>query len=156
MGRLARKRVLRKGFTPCLVCGMAQALPYPAGTFQQVVSTFPSEYIADPQTLMEIYRVLAPDGEAVLLLLAWITDKHWYGRLAAWLFRLPGRHPELGRPAPRSVPADRFSKQDRTITVDHQHSPDRSPKETYRQSGHSYPNRVQLRYGSTNCCRKGQ
>jgi ubiquinone/menaquinone biosynthesis C-methylase UbiE len=93
MGWLALKRLLRRGYTPCLVQGVAQELPFPADTFQQVVATFPSEYIADPQTLREIYRVLAPDGEAVLLLLAWITDKHWYGRLAAWLFRVTGQAP---------------------------------------------------------------
>ncbi len=93
MGRLARKRLLRKGFTSSLTRGMAQALPFRAGTFHQVVATFPSEYIADPRTLMEIYRVLVPGGEAVLLLLAWITEKRWYGRLAAWLFRVTGQAP---------------------------------------------------------------
>jgi SAM-dependent methyltransferase len=58
-----------------------------------VVATFPSEYIADPRTLPEIYRVLVPGGEAVILLLAWITEKRWYGRLAAWLFRVTGQAP---------------------------------------------------------------
>jgi len=93
MGWLARKRLLRRGFTPGLTRGLAQALPYPTDTFQQVVATFPSEYISDPQTLLEIYRVLTPGGEAVVLLLAWITEKRWYGRLAAWLFRITGQAP---------------------------------------------------------------
>jgi ubiquinone/menaquinone biosynthesis C-methylase UbiE len=93
MGWLARNRLLRNGLTPFLVRGLAQALPYPAGSFQQVVATFPSEYIMDPQTLGEIYRVLVTGGEAVLLLLAWITEKRWYGRLAAWLFRVTGQAP---------------------------------------------------------------
>jgi len=93
MGEQALKRLQRKGFTPGLTRGIAQALPFPSDTFQQVVATFPSEYISDPQTLMEIYRVLAPGGQAVLLLLAWITDKRWYGRLAAWLFRITGQAP---------------------------------------------------------------
>ena len=93
MGWLAHKRLLRRGFTPGLTRGHAQALPYPANTFQQVVATFPSEYISDPQTLLEIYRVLVPGGEAVVLLLAWITEKRWYGRLVAWLFRVTGQAP---------------------------------------------------------------
>jgi ubiquinone/menaquinone biosynthesis C-methylase UbiE len=93
MGRQARKRLLRRGLTPELTRGLAQALPYPVNTFHQVVATFPSEYIFDPLTLREIYRVLRPGGEAILLLLAWITDKHWYGRLAAWLFRVTGQAP---------------------------------------------------------------
>jgi len=93
MGWQARKRLLRKGYSPSLSRGMAQALPFPAGTFHQVVATFPSEYIADPRTLLEVYRVLVPGGEAVVLLLAWITEKRWYGRLAAWLFRVTGQAP---------------------------------------------------------------
>ena len=93
MGWLARKRLLRRGFTPGLTRGQAQALPYPTGTFHQVVATFPSEYISDPQTLSEILRVLVPGGEAVVLLLVWITEKRWYGRLAAWLFRVTGQAP---------------------------------------------------------------
>jgi ubiquinone/menaquinone biosynthesis C-methylase UbiE len=93
MGRLARKRLLRRGFTPRLTRGFAQALPFPPDFFNQVVATFPSEYITDLQTLDEIYRVLVPGGEAVLLLLAWITEKRWYGRLASWLFRVTGQAP---------------------------------------------------------------
>ena len=93
MGLMARKRLLKSGFTPSLVCGEAQTLPFPAGAFHQVVATFPSEYIADPRTLPEIYRVLTPGGEAVVLLLAWITEKRLYGRLAAWLFRVTGQAP---------------------------------------------------------------
>ena len=93
MGRLARNRLLKRKFTPLLARGLAQSLPYPADSFHQVVATFPSEYIVDPRTLLEIYRVLVPGGEAVLLLLAWITEKRWYGRLAAWLFRVTGQAP---------------------------------------------------------------
>jgi ubiquinone/menaquinone biosynthesis C-methylase UbiE len=93
MGGLARRRLLRKGFTPMLTRGLAQALPYPTNTFHQVVATFPSEYIADPHALREIYRVLFPGGKGVILLGVWIGEKRWYGRLAAWLFRVTGQAP---------------------------------------------------------------
>ncbi len=93
MGRLAHKRLLRNGFTPRLTLGLAQELPYPANTFHQVVATFPSEYIFEPRTLLEIYRVLAPGGETIVLLGAWITEKRWYGQLAAWLFKVTGQAP---------------------------------------------------------------
>jgi ubiquinone/menaquinone biosynthesis C-methylase UbiE len=75
MGSMARKRLLRHGYMPKLSRGVA---------------TFPSEYIFDPQTMLEVYRVLAPGGEAVVLLMAWITAKSWYGRLTAWYFHLLG------------------------------------------------------------------
>lgn len=70
MGLLAKQRLLRVDFTPALVCGYAQSLPFSSACFQQVVATFPSEYIAHPHTLREIQRVLLPDGELLILLAA--------------------------------------------------------------------------------------
>ncbi|MBN2501330.1 MAG: class I SAM-dependent methyltransferase, partial [Anaerolineales bacterium] len=62
MGRIASRRLRRAGLPVSLVNGVAQSQPFPAQTFQQVVATFPSEYIVDPLTLAEIYRILAPGG----------------------------------------------------------------------------------------------
>lgn len=53
----------------------AQALPFPAAYFGSVVSTFPSEYIADPQTLAELARVLEPGGKLVIVPGGWLTPK---------------------------------------------------------------------------------
>jgi ubiquinone/menaquinone biosynthesis C-methylase UbiE len=93
MGRMARKRLLHQGLSPSLVRGHAQEIPFPDNTFDHIVATFPSEYIADPRTLAEIYRVLTPGGEAVVLPIAWITGRRWYERAAAWLFRITGQVP---------------------------------------------------------------
>lgn len=94
MSRLARRRLLRFGLIPRLARGVSQSLPFPSGSLRQVVATFPSEYILQPETLGEIYRVLAPGGEFVMLPAAWITGVHPVHRMAAGLFRITGQSPE--------------------------------------------------------------
>lgn len=64
MGRIAKRRL---GASQRLTRGISQSLPYPAGTFDCVVSTFPSEYIFDPRTLAEVKRVLCDGGRLVVL-----------------------------------------------------------------------------------------
>lgn len=67
MGRIARRKLARKGIAPALVRGRAQALPFPSGAFPAVVSTFPTEFIVDPETLAEVRRVLQPGGRLVFV-----------------------------------------------------------------------------------------
>ena len=94
MGRLASTNLNRAGLSSRLVTGLAQQLPFPNGVFQQVISTFPTQYILLLETLAEIYRVLPPGGSLVVLPVAWITGKAWYDRLAAGLFRITGQAPD--------------------------------------------------------------
>jgi ubiquinone/menaquinone biosynthesis C-methylase UbiE len=107
MGRLARNRLLRGRFTEInLVRGIAQRLPFPPRAFDTVVSTFPAEYIFEPQTISEIKRVLRDGGCYVLLPAAWIVGRKTLDRLASWLFRSTKQVPEL--------PAEVFSGRLRT------------------------------------------
>lgn len=94
MSRQARRRLQRKRLEARLIRGRAQTLPFVDGTFQQVVATFPSEYILSTETLAEIYRVLAAGGEAIVTPFAWITGHKLLERGAAWLFRVTGEAPE--------------------------------------------------------------
>jgi SAM-dependent methyltransferase len=48
--------------------GSAQNLPFPDSTFDTVVSTFPSDYISDPNTIAEIARVLRPGGHVIIVM----------------------------------------------------------------------------------------
>ena len=47
--------------------GSAQHLPFSDAAFDTIVSTFPSEYIYDPNTIAEIERVLRPNGRLIVI-----------------------------------------------------------------------------------------
>ena len=66
----AARDTLRKhkiGQTAWIIQGSAQHLPFSDSSFDTVVSTFPSEYIYDPDTLAEIERVLRPGGRVIII-----------------------------------------------------------------------------------------
>jgi len=77
-----------------LARGLAQALPFPNAKFDTVISTFPSEYILDPNTLSEIHRVLREDGHFIVLPAAWIVGRSILDRAAAWLSQITGETPK--------------------------------------------------------------
>jgi len=108
MARQASRRLRNKGDVSRIFRGYAQSIPFASVLFDSVVSTFPSEYIFDPQTLQEIQRVLVPAGKLIILPMAWITGTRPLERLVAWLFRISGEAP--GKPGPVSAAIkDRFT-----------------------------------------------
>jgi ubiquinone/menaquinone biosynthesis C-methylase UbiE len=94
MAAMANQRLRDGGSTSHLVNGIAQDLPFEKRTFHQVVTTFPTEFIIDPLTLKETWRVLKPGGSLLVLPVAWITGKSVLKRTAAWVFRVTGQSPE--------------------------------------------------------------
>jgi ubiquinone/menaquinone biosynthesis C-methylase UbiE len=91
MSRQAGRRLSAAKYPRRLTLGYAQNLPFPDDAFHRVVATFPSEYIFEEQTLLEIHRVLRPAGELVIVPSAWITGKGLLERLAAGLFQATGQ-----------------------------------------------------------------
>jgi ubiquinone/menaquinone biosynthesis C-methylase UbiE len=67
MLRVAARKARRRGLRLRVARAAAQALPFPDAAFGAVVSTFPSEYIADARTVAEIARVLRPGGRLVVV-----------------------------------------------------------------------------------------
>lgn len=55
------------GAPSCVIQGSAQKLPFSANTFDTVVSTFPADYIHDPDTISEVERVLRPGGRLIVV-----------------------------------------------------------------------------------------
>ena len=93
MSQQARKRLLKTDFTPLLTCSKAQKLPFIKHHFDQIVATFPTEYIYSHDTLREIYRILKPDGTLIVLPVAWITGKRAIDRFTSSLFQITGQSP---------------------------------------------------------------
>ena len=107
MGHLAKKRLRSSGYTQFnLSRGLAQSLPYPAETFDTIVSTFPSNYIFEPDTLLEARRTLKTGGRLIVLPVAWIIGKNLMERYAAWLFRVTGQAPT----EPLEIVSERFKQ----------------------------------------------
>jgi ubiquinone/menaquinone biosynthesis C-methylase UbiE len=94
MGQQAQRRIQKQDFTPHLICGCAQHLPYPDKIFDQVVATFPTNYIFSEESLRGVYSILKPGGILVVLPTAWITGKQWADRGTALLFRITGQSPD--------------------------------------------------------------
>ncbi len=104
MGRLARHNLTHflrgkidkshLGYTQInLTRGVSQTLPFPAESFDTIMSTFPSEYIFDPKTLAEAQRVLTPNGRLIILPGATILGRGIMDRAMALLFRVTGETP---------------------------------------------------------------
>lgn len=58
MHRQTALKLRRLGARAPRVCGRVQTLPFGDGSFDSIVSTFPAEFILDPDVLKEIGRVL--------------------------------------------------------------------------------------------------
>lgn len=97
MTRLAKRNLQRNGLTPLLASARAERLPFKRERFQAVLATFPSEYILQPTTRREIWRVLQPRGKLVLIGVEAITGRSLPDRLASALYRLTG---QSGAPSP--------------------------------------------------------
>lgn len=91
MGRIAARRLKGHDKPALLTRAAGQQLPYKSAAFDQLVATFPTEYILLPETLAEVRRVLRPGGSIVILPVAWITGKKPEERFFAWLFRVTGQ-----------------------------------------------------------------
>jgi ubiquinone/menaquinone biosynthesis C-methylase UbiE len=100
-----------------LVNGYAQFMSFENHSFNQVVATFPSEYIFTPQAVQEIYRILKSGGLFVMIPGAWITGKRWYERMAAGLFRVTGQAPAWDEHFAQPFREAGFQLQDKRIDL---------------------------------------
>lgn len=88
MGGLVLKKFSEFGVKNVCVNGYAQLLPFPNQAFDQVVATFPSDYIFHQDTLSEVWRVLVPNGNLIVLPFAMRSSRSWFARLSTFLFKL--------------------------------------------------------------------
>lgn len=91
MGRLAARRLARRGFPARLARGRGQALPFAAATFDAVIATFPAPYILEPATLASLRRVLQPGGRLVIVAQAELIGNGRAARVVEWLYAITGQ-----------------------------------------------------------------
>ncbi len=111
MCRLAKRRIdknFRGAYPGSLTRGVAERLPYPAGSFDTVLATFPPEFIFKPETLEEIRRTLAEDGVLLILLGVRIGGKRTGKRMLRTLYWIT--HQSQAEMALPELIEERFSR----------------------------------------------
>jgi SAM-dependent methyltransferase len=102
MGRLARRNLKHAlasnsstkpgDYTKIkLVRGLAPYLPFPNGSFDTLVATFPADYILEPLMIEEAHRILRGGGRFVILPGASLLGRGLMDRLMALIFRITGQ-----------------------------------------------------------------
>ena len=66
MQRVASKRLEKAKLSVKRIRAQAEAIPLKNNQFDNVMATFPSNYILMPEILLEIFRVLKPSGRLVI------------------------------------------------------------------------------------------
>ncbi|MFQ5921677.1 MAG: class I SAM-dependent methyltransferase [Anaerolineales bacterium] len=95
MCRMASRRLKQTGQDSRIVQAHAQALPFPDETFATLLSTFPTEFLLDPASLLEARRTLQPEGQYRIVPMAENRGNGYLDRMAAWLFRVTGQYADL-------------------------------------------------------------
>lgn len=92
MLRIAKRNVYKGINQPTmLVRGLAQQIPLANASMDTIIATFPSEYIANPETLAACRRVLRPGGLLVVLLGVQIGGGSVVSILLRGLYRVTGQ-----------------------------------------------------------------
>jgi ubiquinone/menaquinone biosynthesis C-methylase UbiE len=93
MGCLASRRLQRHGVPHALVRGQAQELPFATASFDTILATFPTLFIAEAETWTAAYRVLRPGGRFIIVPEGHLTGEGVLHRFIAWLFVITGQRP---------------------------------------------------------------
>jgi ubiquinone/menaquinone biosynthesis C-methylase UbiE len=102
MSGQALKRTQR---TVPLVRGVVQMLPFDTAVFDTVLSTFPTDYIIDSETLSEVNRVLRENGRLIIVPEGHLTGGGAINRFIEWLFTITGQRYPNNNSAQTEMPA---------------------------------------------------
>jgi ubiquinone/menaquinone biosynthesis C-methylase UbiE len=94
MGKQARKKIKNLRDRIALVRGSGQMLPFKQETFDSVLSTFPTEFLAKVETIISVHRVLKPGGCLVIVPQARFTGTGPVTRFLEWLYAITGQRPK--------------------------------------------------------------
>jgi ubiquinone/menaquinone biosynthesis C-methylase UbiE len=91
MSRLAQKNIRQARVNVPQAQCRGQALPFQSGAFDSVVSTFPTDYIADRATLREVQRVTNERGRLIVVVGAQLIGRAPSKKFIEWLYRITGQ-----------------------------------------------------------------
>lgn len=91
MGRIAQARLKQADLPQRLIRSKAQRLPFCDGAFAALVSTFPTNFILEADTLREAQRVLRRGGRLVIIPSASLTGRSPVVAFIEWLYRITGQ-----------------------------------------------------------------
>lgn len=131
MGRMAQRRLRKYRLPANLVRAKAQALPFKPAYFDTIISTFPTDYIVDAETLAAVHRVMKANGRFIVVPEGHLTGRGTLHRIIDWLFRITGQrdgtfsvdeaqnwpHPDLWEPFRQRFETAGFSLEIEHITL---------------------------------------
>ena len=91
MGRQAQQRLREASTKIPLIRGDVMALPLKTAVFDTVLATFPTDYIVDPVTLLNVNRVLRENGRFVIVPEGHLTGRGPLNRFIEWLYTITGQ-----------------------------------------------------------------
>ena len=94
MGRIASRKLAKNGLQQPFVQGSAFQLPFADQSFHAIISTFPTDFIIQPETLSEANRVLSDQGKLIIVLNGILTGGGMVKTFLEWLYRITGQRNE--------------------------------------------------------------
>ena len=91
MGHMASKRLHAARSSVLILRGQAQQLAFQSASFDNVLATFPTEFIVDPATIAQTFRVLRPGGCLVIVVEAQLTGGGPLRVFLEWLYTITGQ-----------------------------------------------------------------
>lgn len=91
MGRMAAARLRRAGLNLPLVRGRGEGLPFAAASFDTVLTTFPTEFILQAETLRAVRRVLGKNGRFLIVPEGHLAGSGPLTRFVSWLYVITGQ-----------------------------------------------------------------
>lgn len=91
MGHITRKKLQKLGYSPCLVRGTVQHLPFPAQIFEAIICTFPTNFIFESSTMREVHRILVSQGQYIIVLNGMLNSDNFIENSIEWLYKITGQ-----------------------------------------------------------------